>query len=327
MKRFIAVVATISSFSACADWTLKNERELNDLMYLPTANTFYGTTSIDFKNHESDLNYNTQLFSKIEVDSTEIVQSFGYAISDNLSLGIRVAQLLSQKDKYTYGPASTIPNTVTKNEKKGFEDPSVNLKYRFLNQEESSFNGDFKLAVSPSLGDQKESSATVKGNAYRGGSLIAAGGEFGKKYTDMGWKLGADVGVYGKQKSKDATDPSEITEVDSRTNVDVNFSWQWTVNPTFTINLNTSLGLIAEESSINTVGDMKSIAESGNSFLIGTDLIFHLSKKMSINLGLNGKSHSERTVTLTEISTNSSLSFTSKDATEGMFNVAAKYEF
>lgn len=327
MKTLLVMSIALSSFSAFADWSLKNEKELNDLMYLPQAKTIFGTSSIDFKSYEAELNYNSQLYKKVKADSTEIVQSAGYALTDNFTLGLKVAQLLSQKDTYTDGPASTTPNTTADFKKSGFEDPYIMMKYRALSQTDSSFNGDLLLSISPGLGDQKDSSKTIKGNAYRGGSLISFGGEIGKKYTDMGWKVALGLDFYGKKKSKDATNANEITETDSKTDINVGFAWQWVVNPTFTVNLNTGVSFTAEETATDKVGDSKTVVDSSNSFLIGTDLIFNLSKKFAIDLGLNGRAYSEAGLKVTTISSGSVTSLTAKNYTEGLFSIAAKYEF
>ena len=55
---------------------------------------------------------------------------------------------------------------------KGLEDPSLTGIYRFLNEEENQFKAilDFKLGLSPKIGNAKEGSGSSDGNLLSGGS-------------------------------------------------------------------------------------------------------------------------------------------------------------
>lgn len=327
MKKILLATVALTSISAHADWSLKNESNLNDLMYLPQAKTIWGTSTLSFSSYEADIEYNGRNYKNAKADMTSLIQTVGYSISDKLSVNLKLSQLLSDKEKFIDGPASTSPNTVSNYKYNGFQDPIIGFKYRILSQSDSGLNGDLSLSLSPSLGNRKEASTSKDGNAYRGNSLYSIGFDIGKKYSDMGWKLGALVSLYGKEKSEDATNSNEITETDAHTNIDVNFSWQWVVGPVFSVNLNTAIGFESETNSTNTVGDYKTAVDSNNTFLIGTDLIFQASPKLSINLGLNGKSHSENNLKVTTISSGSNVTLNAKNYTEGVFDLTAKYEF
>jgi hypothetical protein len=327
MKRILIAALALTSLSAFADWSMKSEKELNDLMYLPEAKTISGTTSIDFSKTEVELSTTVGMVSKIKNDSTTLKQVLGYSINDNSLIGITLAQLLSSKTTYTYGAGSNRPNTSADYKDEGFTDPYVNIKERILHQSDKVFDLDLLVSYSPSLGKHKEASTAVKGNAYRGGDLFQLGIDFGKKYSDKSWKLSAGVDLFGKQKSQDATNTNEITETDSRVDINVGFSWQWVFNPTFTLNLNTELGVLAEQTEINTIGDSKIVLDPDNTFSIGVDCIFNISKKFAIDLNFAGKSHSEGNMQLTTISTGAGTTLKSKDYAEGLFSVAAKYEF
>jgi len=316
------------SLSASADWSLKNESELTDLMYLPPVHTLAGLTSLQFETNKAELRTAQDRFASLENRSTSIHQEVTYAIQENRALTLTVEQLLSDKVKTTYGPGSTSPNSVKTSKSEGVKDPALSLRERLRNQSDSTPAIDIIVSASPSLGNNKNATTTTKGNAYRGGTLITMKVEAGKKYTDQSWKLFAGFERFGKTKSIDSsTLPNETTETDSHLDLNFGISWQWVLNPIFSVNLNTGLGLTSEEKSNNTIGNSRVEIDSTNVALVGTDLIFNASKKMAMIIGINGKSYAETDIKYTTISSGASTTLTAKSYTEGIFSAGVKYEF
>jgi hypothetical protein len=317
MKPFLLIAFSVSSLCAtAADWNLSSEKGLNDLMYLPKAQTYYGISKISAGSAEGQIGQ-----IKIEDDNTKFNQEIGYAFSDKFLLAVDIGYLLSQKAK------TTVSNSTSESKSKGIEDPSISLKYRALNQNSSAFNADLKLALSPSLGKQKDSDTNNKGNAYRGGSLYSVGADIGKKYTAMSWKLSTEVDFYGKKKSESQTAPITEDSDKARTDVNVGFSWQWVTGDLFTININIAYIIQGENSNEDPANDLRTVIDSTKGFAFGTDLIFQIAKNTSINLELNSISYDDADLKLTQISDGSSATGTVRDASESVFSIAAKYEF
>jgi hypothetical protein len=291
MKKILVMSVALTSFSAFADWSLKNENNIYDLMYLSKKGKFSSETSYNsISTDDRALTIGTSnLFTMSHKNST-INESLGYGLMDNLELSLGLGYQISDETKLKYGPASTSNGTTDTYKEKGITTPSLNVKYRVITQTSAFANGDIVLSYSPKIGTSKDGVQSKDGNALRDSSLLIAGFDLGKKYTDMAWRFGFKGNFYGSGKSEDADSSSSTTTRDSYSEIIFDGSWQWIFQSKYVLNLNAGYGSI--DDLINTTSSgIKSTEKKKTYGMFGVDFKYLVSESTSLGLNITSKSY------------------------------------
>jgi hypothetical protein len=222
--------------------------------------------------------------------NSTINESLGYGLMDNLELSLGLGYQISDETKLKYGPASTSNGTTDTYKEKGITTPSLNVKYRVITQTSAFANGDIVLSYSPKIGTSKDGVQSKDGNALRDSSLLIAGFDLGKKYTDMAWRFGFKGNFYGSGKSEDADSSSSTTTRDSYSEIIFDGSWQWIFQSKYVLNLNAGYGSI--DDLINTTSSgIKSTEKKKTYGMFGVDFKYLVSESTSLGLNITSKSY------------------------------------
>lgn len=163
MKKFIALAVVASATASFAS----DNREIQDIMYLPNAGTTYGFSTGTYTKRTIEAAKDT------DISGHGLSQTFGYALTDRLSLegSINYANL-----EYETGEDTT--------EQTGISDPTVGARFRTMDE---SFRWDILGGATISLGDKELDDDGF--NNYQGGSSLFAGTQFGGKSPSFQWAL------------------------------------------------------------------------------------------------------------------------------------------
>lgn len=203
MKKLLIASLVLTSLPALAiDWTEKNEREIYDLMYLPKAGTIFGQTFYSSTAYKSTAKTTVKI-AELEVSTVSLTQFAGYSVMDNLAVVLEVDYLLNSTQKLDYTSIVATPDS--ESESKGLGDPTLQVKYRVLDQKDSKFNLDITPKYTFSTGDSETGTEDDDGNGKQGGSNFGLDVTIGKKYAEAQWTAFIGYEQSGEANSKDAT--------------------------------------------------------------------------------------------------------------------------
>lgn len=118
----------ILSLLAVSSFGFASERNLYDLMYLPTAKTFYGNSDLTLTTGKSKLQGSTA--ADIKYKGYSLAQTVGYSITDRILVSASANYTrLDYKIDYS-GSTSTDNNSAY-----GFSDPALSAKYRLMDDD------------------------------------------------------------------------------------------------------------------------------------------------------------------------------------------------
>lgn len=174
MKKFASLVLLASTMSAVAA-----DRNIYDLMYLPTAGTAYGLTDLNYlkgkiEGEASGFDYETDLSGYV------VTQTAGYSLSDRMSLQVTMDYSNISKDL-------DFSNSLLEDadgEQKGISDPEVAFKYRLM---EDTLTVDLLAGVTIKTGDAESESDSQDSNNKQGGNSSLLGVQVGQKMDRFQW--------------------------------------------------------------------------------------------------------------------------------------------
>ena len=328
MKYAILIVSTLLSTSLfAADWNLKNESEIYDLMPLTikgkfSSETIYNSTDSDDK----VLTLNAVNYFTHKHSNSSINENFNFGALDSLEIGLSVGYQISDEIKLTYGPASGSNGLVETYKETGLTNPAINARYRLFSQSTSFASSDFIFSFSPKIGTSKDATVSKKGNALRESSLLVAGFEVGKKYTDMAWRIGAKGNFIGTGKSEDADDSTSTTAKESYSDMMIDGSWQWTFSSKYI--LNTTLGFGSVGDIVSTTSSNTKTNEQKRSYtLFGVDFKYLLSKATYIGLGVSNKSFDKSNLAISNTLTHVTVNIPEAATSDTSLSLSIKTEF
>lgn len=336
MKKFlIATVAIASTIASAEDAPqpvtaqIKTDSSLiYDLMYFPPVGTFFGESSLKYRNSKSELDFNTVEVYKNSSNETSVEQTMSYVFASSTMAGISLDYQIDGKTTTTYGVASTLNGMSAKSKSStGLGEPSLFLKDRLKNQNDWSYNLDLGVSFSPKLGDAKTATTTAKGNGYRGASELSITAEIGRKEEAYQWKALVNYANIGKGKSKSGSDSSDINESDSHSVFSLGYVYQFNLRPEIELNLNAAVLFIGEQEIKNTHDATAVSIDSVTGVAVGPELIFNINPKMIVNLSYTFVSTEDVTVRELDTTTSTTLTLESKDNISHLLSLSAKYEF
>ena len=232
----------------------------------------------------------------------------------------------SDEIKLTYGPASGSSGLVETYKEAGLKNPALNTRYRFLSQSTSFANSDLIFSFSPKIGTSKDATAIKKGNALRESSLLIAGFEVGKKYTDMAWRIGAKGNFYGTGKSEDADNSNSTTARDSYSDLLIDGSWQWTFSTKYILNATLGFGSVGDIAN-TTSSHIKTNEQKKSYTILGVDFKYLLSKETYLGVGVSNKSFENSNLLLINTQTLVSANIPEAATSDTTLSLSIKTEF
>jgi hypothetical protein len=138
---------------------------LSDPAYLPIEGQFTGSTAFTMSESRGNTYDSTGLLaSRVYDQSDHIAQTFGYGITDDLSVNIDMSYIpFDKRNRYPVGGGSTT------RENSGFTDPTIGLTWRAIEQGESLVNFDVFGSYSPDWVGARAATALSGGTEGRGG--------------------------------------------------------------------------------------------------------------------------------------------------------------
>lgn len=323
-----AVLAAPTVQPAPSTEVKKSESYLYDLMYMPAKGTLAGSTELISSYSTLTLEYALSEFSKSETPATLFRQSLGYAIDSNRLVGIQLGYQAKSIETTKYGPGSNKngQSNVDLSER-GLSGVGVVLKERLRSQDENGYDVDVQISGSPKLGDNKRATKNAYGNAYSGNNSLAFDLALGKKNDESSWMWNFTYSYSGESTSVDAETPANKIVSESVSNFGLEFTYQWKINPSFLINFNTGLGILGKEIAANTYSHFKNEVETSTGFKIGGTFVLNYAPKSIFEIGLWGKSSTDRSLVQTSTINSSTTTLNIKEMTIGYFTVNCKYEF
>lgn len=155
----------------------ETDRKIYDIMYLPEAGTFFGSTEAAYALGQSTLHSDTLGdIADVDYNGYAVQQTLGYSITSQLFLSASMSYEASKAD-YDFDGAGT-----EKYESDGESDPSIAARFRVL---EDSHILDILAGATISTGASKTPDADNDGNMKQGGHSFNLGLQFGQKTADM----------------------------------------------------------------------------------------------------------------------------------------------
>jgi hypothetical protein len=163
----LAATLMIPMAATAEDFTPISDRILSDPTFLPLRGQLYGESAYDYSDNQSQ-NFNASGANLTSTSRTlnTLRQTLAFGITDRLSFNVSEA--------YGFSGNSTIttPRAVISNNQSGWEDPTIGLAYRLVDQTNEPFILDFLGHYSP---DAFSSRAAVNGED----ATVARGGDEG----------------------------------------------------------------------------------------------------------------------------------------------------
>lgn len=195
------------------------QRELSDIQLMPLkgraiVGARYSRTKI-----ENSVRNQTTSLTVVNAEETRAALDYylSFGLADNLSIGLQFGSVIEHETSYVYGTGSNIPGLHTKTMAKGWIDPTLAMKYRFLERGAAPTIFDLTVAYSPDSGDSELASTIKDGNAKRGGDLLSLQGDIGRKSKRGSFVTTFGANVFGSAK---ASEPGSLKETaDAYTNL------------------------------------------------------------------------------------------------------------
>lgn len=196
-KLFFALLVLVVAVYATATeaWEPDSTKALSDLLYIPTAHTFYGKSQMESVNFDL-----TAHQSGFKVDgnykSTNFTQTAGFGLSDRWQVSVVY-------ENQFYGRTSFEGNTSSHSQ--GPANPQLRSLYRLLRQEEDDLTLDLMGGYAPNMFDSK-SNANENNRSYAsGGSALFLGGRAGKKWTNIEMMGELELTLNGSSETKNSS--------------------------------------------------------------------------------------------------------------------------
>jgi hypothetical protein len=266
-----AATLTIPLAVAAADFTPITDRILSDPTFLPLKGQFYGESSYDY----SDGNSQNFKASGANLSSTRrtldtIRQTFEYGVTDRLSINVSEAYGFSGSSRVTTPAAVAFSNA------SGWDDPTIGLTYRLIDQKEQPFLLDFLTHYSP---DAFSSKASIDGED----ATIARGGA----EADFGLAIARETRFFTIRGSVTATyygTSSELTASPARGVATTGAYWapslgvqtQARLTDRLSANVNATYTFNGDPNVRNDVPDLFHRENIGNTANVGVSLNYHL---------------------------------------------------
>lgn len=177
--------------------------EITTIRYLPRAGKFY-VEGMLMPYSRSTVAVSGSTGGSLQ--STQIIRSdsnlsFGYALTDDFTLGFQEALLIKNEEE------TTVTATGIKNKfnREGLSDPAIGFYWRYENKIEKGAAGKLRFSVSPGLLKNIPSNKIESGNNGRGATLISLRNDSSWLRDKHEWSSAAEIIYSSKQKTEGST--------------------------------------------------------------------------------------------------------------------------
>ena len=178
-KFFITIIISSIIFILFAKYSEagpRNIRNISDLMYFPSASTFFINSNIGIGIANQKFIYVIFDYAEVETFNSQVNFIAGYGIIDELYLSISTDYFIYNISEYKYSAGIT-----EKFKENGLTDPLINVAYRPIEQSDYPFTLDIIFKYSPELISAESSSTSKTGNAGKGRQTFGLEVKAGKK--------------------------------------------------------------------------------------------------------------------------------------------------
>ncbi|MBA2405804.1 MAG: outer membrane beta-barrel protein [Bdellovibrionales bacterium] len=168
MKVLLALAVLATSATALA----ADNREIQDIMYLPNTGTTYGFSTIQITNGEEKADA-----GDTETTGYNLTQSIGHSFTDRFLLQADLSYADFESDDDSVGG--------TKTNQTGISDPTISARFRTMDE---SFRWDVIAGATLGFVDREQDSDGDLNN-HQGGSSLFVGTQFGGKSESFQWAI------------------------------------------------------------------------------------------------------------------------------------------
>ena len=166
--KFIIAICLLAS----ATVSFAADRAIYDLMYLPKAGTFFGSTEAGYGWGKSTMHDDSGDIADLEYSAYLLQQTVGYSVVDNLFISAAMSYQNTDIDvDVTGGDTDTYKTT-------GESDPRFEARFRAI---ETEYLVDVLVGAEIATGDSETASADNDGNNKNGGNVANVAVEIGQK--------------------------------------------------------------------------------------------------------------------------------------------------
>ena len=172
----LAAAVAMPLCAQAQDFTAAGERILSDPTYLPLQGQFSGDTGYGYERTDGDNFDATGARSAITRNTQNVIrQNFAYGLTDALSLNLGIGYGFSGQNRVASADG------VTTTDQSGWEDPTLGVTYRLLDQRNHPVSLDIMGEYSPDVFQSRTASASRDGTIARGGPEVDLGVGLGRE--------------------------------------------------------------------------------------------------------------------------------------------------
>lgn len=181
------------------------ERDLKDLMWIPSAGRIYGVTGYTWDGAQVNIDKTTE----VDVHDEVVEQSVGFGFTDLISAELTYArQIKGQQEQFTTG--GTGGRTTVDTE--GMQNPTIAGTWRFMEQSAGSYTVDIRASYSPDLVDKEGSDNDTELTAGAGGAVYTVGARLGQKNGTSQWNAQLNLQYAGESELENTAGDKETTD-------------------------------------------------------------------------------------------------------------------
>ncbi|WP_044557128.1 hypothetical protein [Halobacteriovorax marinus] len=218
-----------------------SDRKVTDLVLFPNQGEFFMSFSLYSDKTEYDWEYLSRNYSSSEITSSGSNIAFMYSLTEMFAIGLELNYVSENKQKTTFGPATTSNGQTYEYKSDGLMNPTIALVYRALDTQTDGYDLNISLSVAPKIEDSESPTTTQDGNVAEGATNFSAGLLWGKRVDAFSWAAGFSLQSYGKAESKDVDD-GDLTTASSYRTFTLTGKLKWDITERFDLYLGGELG-------------------------------------------------------------------------------------
>ncbi len=181
------------------------ERDLKDLMWIPSAGRIYGVTEYIWDGAQVNVDKTTEA----DIHNEVVEQSVGFGLTDLLSLELTYArQIKGEQETYTTGGVGGRTTVDTE----GMQNPTIAGTWRLMEQSAGSYALDVRASFSPDLVDNEGSDNDTEYTAGAGGAVYQLGARLGQKNGTSQWNAQVILLYAGESELETTAGDKETTD-------------------------------------------------------------------------------------------------------------------
>jgi hypothetical protein len=255
--------------AAAADMTPISDRILSDPTFLPLKGEFYGESSYDYTHdHTNYFDDTGAQISSISRRLNTLRQYFAFGITDQLSVNVSEAYGFSGQVRTTTAAG------VTSNNLSGWEDPTIGVTYRLIDQRSNPMSLDVITHYSPDAFSAHTATSTSDGSIARGGPAADFGLAIGRETRAFTIRGSLTANYFGRSSTSNPLSAATTT-VASYWVPSLGIQTQARLNDRLSLNVNGSYNFNGDPVVANSFSGLAHTENLGDYETIGAGLNYH----------------------------------------------------